>query len=227
MNQFFNKNILVTGCTGSGKTFFLNKIIKTLVEENSSTDLGLILIDPKRVEFAMYEGMSHMLSKVIYSTEEAKIVFEWTWKESLRRIRKMETINQEKDNTTNKLQTIVIVIDEFSDLICTSKNFFEEYVEKITAFSNKTGIYLIISTSRPSPEDVYTEKIRNCFLNRVCFCVGSEKDSVLMIGEKGAETLSKPRNCLIKDLSTLEIESFQVPHITYEEIEKTIEENKK
>lgn len=215
MNQFLHRNILITGSTGSGKSNFLNKIIMTLIDENSSDDLKLFLIDPKGVEFGVYEGMTHIMSGVIYKSEEAKKVLSWAMDESLRRLN-----NKQLKNT---LPEIVIIIDEFSDLICSDKDFFEDCVEKITTLSETTGIYLVISTSRPSPKDVYTNKIMNCFSNKICFRVGSEDDSLLIIGQKGAEKLSEQGSCLIKDSANSKITSFQVPFISVEQMKEKIE----
>ncbi len=215
MNQFLHKNILITGSTGSGKSNFLNKIIMTLIDENSSDDLKLVLIDPKRVEFAVYEGVAHIMSDVIHESEEAKKVLSWAMDESLRRLNNKQS--------KSALPEIVIIIDEFSDLICSDKDFFEDCIEKITAVSDTNRIYFVISTSRPSPKDVYTDKIMNCFSNRICFRVESENDSLLIIGQKGAEKLSEQGSCLIKDSANSKITSFQVPFISVEQIKEKIE----
>lgn len=204
MKQFFNNNILIAGCTGSGKSNFLHKLITSLIENNNPDDLKLFLIDPKRVEFSTYKDTAI----VIYRSEDAKNVFKQISDEFLK-------CSKDKPKT-------LIVVDEFSDLMAYDQEFFEDCIEKLTKSSNETDIYLILSTSRPSPKDVYTDKIINCFGTKVCFRVGSDQDSLLMIGEKGAEKLTEIGSCLIKDSLSQTTKKFEVPYINYEEIEKII-----
>ena len=137
MKIFLHKNILIAGRTGSGKSNFMHNLIVNLLEENSPAEVRLILIEPKRIEFAQYNGISHLLSEVIYDSIKAESALKWTWGQSLMRLK----IIQEADSASiykynkikykkNKLPEIYIIIDEFSDLMAANSKFFEEYFEK-------------------------------------------------------------------------------------------------
>ena len=233
MKKFLHKNILIAGQTGSGKSNFMHKLLGTLLEENSPNDLRLILIDPKRVEFAIYNGLAHLLAEVIYESGKATSAFRWAWGESLSRLKQIEELHiasiyeyNKNRYINNKLPEILIVIDEAADLMVFDKKFFENHIKKITALSSITGIYLIFSTSRPSPEHIITKKIRECFLDRIAFKLASEKESILVIGEKGAEKLSNLGSCLIKNLTGYKSKSFQMPYISEGEIGEIIKNAK-
>lgn len=228
MKKFLHKNILIAGRTGSGKSNFMHNLIVNLLEENSPADLRLVLIEPKRIEFAQYNGISHLLAEVIYDSDKARSALKWTWGESLRRLK----IIQEADSASiykynkikyrkNKLPEIYIIIDEFSDLMAADSKFFEEYFEKITALSKMTGVYLLVASAKVIPV-VFTKRINNCFVDRICFKTFDENDSLLLLGEKGAEKLSNPGSCLVKNLVEFKIKNKQMPCISDEEIAEKI-----
>lgn len=232
MKKFLHKNILVAGQTGSGKSNFLHKMAGALLEENSPNDLRLILIDPKRVEFGIYNGLVHLLAEVIYESDKIKSALKWTWGESMRRLKEIEKLQSATiyeynkiKYTKNKLPEIVIIVDELSDLMAYDKKFFENYIEKITALSKITGIYMILSTSKSIPA-VITKKISGCFLDRICFKTFNEEAPLLVLGEKGAEKLLNPGSCLIKNLTEFKSKSFQMPYISEEQVGDIIKNTK-
>lgn len=221
IDDLLHKNILIAGQTGSGKSNFIVKLITTFIKGSNPDDFRLILIDPKRVQLCIYDGLPHLLFKVVYESEKAKSILKWVWEESLRRINAIE-----RAQILNKLPKILIIIDEAADLMVFDKEFFEDYVKKITSLSDETGINLIFSTVRPSSEFVVTERIRECFLNRIAFKLANKDDSILIIGERGAEKIINPGSCLIKNLINQKAESFQMPFVSEDEEKRTISDVK-
>jgi len=228
MKKFLHKNILIAGRTGSGKSNFMHNLIVNLLEDNSPAEVRLILIEPKRIEFAQYNGISHLLSEVIYDSRKAESALKWTWGQSLMRLK----IIQEADSASiykynkikykkNKLPEIYIIIDEFSDLMAANSKFFEEYFERITALSKMTGVYLLVASAKVIPA-VFAKRISGCFIDRICFKTIDENDSSLLLGEKGAEKLSNPGSCLVKNLVEFKIKNQQMPHISDDEIAEKI-----
>ncbi len=231
MRKFTSKNILISGITGSGKSNFLHRMIIDLLNANSPDEVRLILIDPKRVEFSIYDNLPYLLSnQAIVDTLKAINAFKWAWAESMTRLKEIDKLrcsSIEKYNklkyTRDKFPQIYIIIDEFSDLMCYDKKFFEEYVEKITATSKLTGIYLIVSTSRPCRDDVFTKKIVECFFNRIAFRLAEERDSIYILGERGAEKLLGAGNFLFKELLESRITRQKSLATSDKELRNTIE----
>lgn len=228
MKKFLHKNILIAGRTGSGKSNFLHNLIINLLEENSPSDLRLVLIEPKRVEFAQYNGISHLLADVIYDSIKTESALKWAWGQSLMRLKIIQEAESASIYKYNKIKyrkntfpEIYIIIDEFSDLMAANSKFFEEYFEKITALSKMTGIYLLIASAKVIPV-VFTKRISGCFVDRICFKTSDENDSLLLLGEKGSEKLSNPGSCLVKNLTEFKIKNRQMTYISDEEIAEKI-----
>lgn len=230
MKKFNSKNILIAGMTGSGKSNFLHTMILDLLNENSPHDLRLILIDPKMVEFSLYDGIPHLLTDVITKTDKARNAFRWLWGESFRRLRVMEELNcssVQKYNklkyAKNKLPKLYVFVDEFSDLMADDKKFYEEYFRKITALSGLTEIYLVISTSRPDPKNVVTKNVLGCFSTRIAFRTATEKDSAVVIGKEGAEQLPEKGFFLLRELSSFEIKKLELSVVEEDELKKDLD----
>lgn len=230
MKKFKSKNILVVGSNGSGRSNFIDKLIVSFLQENNPEDLRLILIDPKKVNFAQYNGVAHLLSEVISSPEKAKSGFKWVWGESLRRLKAIEEFRLDtvyeytnsNKNFRNKFPEIVLVIEELADFMVSDKKFFENYIKRIVALSEITGIYIIAATAKPIPE-VLTKKIKGCFWDRITFRLPSEADSIFTMGEGGAEKLDKPGLCLVKDYIDSTVSKVQMPFIADDEIKEIVD----
>ena len=230
MKKLKAKNLMISGATGSGKSNFIHGLVMELLKENSPEDLRLILINPKRVELSIYKDVPHLLTDVIFDNEKARSALRWLWNESLRRLKLMEELKAssiEKYNklkfTKEKLAKIYVFIDEFSDLMCFDKKFFEEYFEKITTLSKLSEIYLVVSTSRPSPKDVITNKILSCFSTRIAFKTATEADSIATIGKGGAENLAENGIYLLRELSSFEIKKFESESVNEDELKIELE----
>lgn len=195
-------HLLIAGATGSGKSIGINGIILTLLYRNSPSDLRLILVDPKRVEFIQYNGIPHLLAPVVTEPDKTVNVLKWCVAEMERRFRlfsevgsrDIDSYNQKVRPTPSdsgsdeKLPYIVLVIDELADLMAQSANEVEGAIVRIAQMARATGIHLIVATQRPSV-DVITGLIKANIPTRVAFAVASQTDSRTIIDQSGAEKL--------------------------------------
>ena len=187
-------HLLIGGATGAGKSIFMDVLIHSLIKQNKPEDLHLILIDPKRTEFADFNGEPHLISKVITESEDAELVLKWAVEEMEERYK---TLQKAKNKTIQEYRKgnldmpyIVIVIDELADLML-SGNIKAEIENKIVRLAQKAravGIHLVIATQRPSV-DVVTGLIKANFPTRVSFMVSTSTDSRVILDDMGAEKL--------------------------------------
>lgn len=186
-------HLLVAGTTGSGKTVSLISIIISLLYQNSPDDLKFVMIDPKRVELPLFNGIPHLLTPVI--THIPKIVnsLKWALLEMDRRFdllqkhgkRDIATFNRE---TKEKMPYLVVVIDELADLMAAASSEVEACIIRLAQMARAVGIHLVIATQRPSV-DVITGLIKANITSRMAFAVGSQVDSRTILDTSGAEKL--------------------------------------
>lgn len=193
-------HLLIAGSTGSGKSVCLNCLIISLLYRASPEDLRFILIDPKRVEFTLYNNLPHLLlPKVVTEPDKAISALTWAVNEMERRyslfensqVKNLAEYNKTWEVTegeTPKLPVIVIVIDEVSDLMMQSKKDVEEKIARLAQKARAAGIHLVLATQRPSV-DVITGTIKNNFPSRIAFCLTSVADSRTILDAGGAEQL--------------------------------------
>lgn len=187
-------HLLIAGATGSGKSIGLNAIILSLLYRNSPSDLRLILVDPKRVEFSMYNNIPHLLSPVITEPDKTVNVLRWVVSEMDRRFKLFQETHRRDIDSYNsnppdgKLPYIVVVIDELADLMAQSANEVEAAIVRLAQMARATGIHLIVATQRPSV-DVITGLIKANITTRVAFAVASQIDSRTILDIGGAEKL--------------------------------------
>ncbi len=190
-------HMLVAGTTGSGKSVYNNSVIMSLLMRNRPEDLKLIMVDPKQVEFMMYEDIPHLLCPIITDPKEAKVAIEKLVDEMERRngiirkagVKKLSEYNRfAKENGYETLPYIIFVVDEFADLMLTCKGL-DELIARLAAKSRSAGIHLIICTQRPSV-DVISGTIKANIIVRVALSVSSPTDSMTVLGEGGAENLA-------------------------------------
>lgn len=220
-------HLLIAGATGSGKSVCIHSIISTFLFKNSPSTLRLILIDPKRVELARYNGIPHLLTSVITDTKKVLPVLRWAVDEMNHRYellsqyqaRDIESYNNKAvARQDNILPYIVIVIDELADLMMYYGRDLESFIIRIAQMARATGIHLIVSTQRPSVE-VITGLIKANITSRIAFQVASQVDSRTILDIGGAEKLlghgdmlflspeiSKPRRIQGAYLSEAEID---------------------
>lgn len=204
-------HLLIAGATGTGKSVALNALITSILYKATPEEVKLILIDPKRLEFALYDGVPHLLSPVIRDSRKAEIVLLDTIKKmeeryqklGFLRVRNIEQYNQrvkkilkEKKGTLTEqekeklkpLPYLVIIIDELAELMMIGAQEVEYCIARLAQLARAVGIHLVMATQRPSI-DVITGTIKNNFSSRIAFRVPSKIDSRIIIDTAGADKL--------------------------------------
>lgn len=197
-------HLLIAGTTGSGKSVGVNAMLLSILFRASPRDVRLILIDPKMVEFSIYNDIPHLLLPVVTDPQMANLALQWAVREMERRyqllsemmVRDVADYNQKVDGIRNRgiegvpehLPFIVIVIDEFADLMMVAAKEVETAVARIAQKARAVGIHLITATQRPST-DVITGLIKSNFPTRIAFMVASRIDSKVILDQMGAEAL--------------------------------------
>ena len=187
-------HLLIAGATGSGKTVCVNTILMSLLFQNTAETLRMIMVDPKRVELTMYNGIPHLLTPVITDTEKTVNALKWTISEMERRFevlsqsgnRNIDSYNSKHPN--NRLPHIVFIIDELADLMATAGNEIEAGIIRLAQMARAVGIHLIVATQRPSV-DVITGLMKANIPARIAFSVASLTDSRTILDAPGAEKL--------------------------------------
>ena len=194
-------HLLVAGSTGSGKSVCLNSLVLSLIYRTSPEDLRLIMVDPKKVEFTVFNDLPHLLMpKAITEPKKALVAFDWLIDEMERRYslfqgvyaRNIEEYNSQpevKNKQKPKLPYIVLIVDELADLVVTTgKKELEERIIRLTQKARAAGIHLILATQRPSV-DIITGSIKINLPSRIAFAVSSGFDSKTILDRPGAEKL--------------------------------------
>jgi len=191
-------HLLIAGATGSGKSVCINAIVCSLLFHNTPAELNMLMVDPKMVELVNYNGIPHLIGKVIVDVEEVVRALAWVAREMDDRyqklhklgVRNLEQYNQRIGRFKNgeKLPTLVVLIDELADMMMTAADEVERYICRLAQMGRATGIHLVIATQRPSV-DVVTGLIKANFPARVSFAVTSQIDSRVILDHPGAETL--------------------------------------
>ncbi len=192
-------HLLIAGSTGSGKSVCVNTMILSILYKRSPQEVKMILIDPKVVELKLYNDIPHLLTPVITEPKKAFQALQYCLCEMERRyalldgmgVREISSYNKrivERNIATEKLPYIVVVIDEFADLMATTGKELESTVARLAAMSRAVGIHLVLATQRPSI-DVITGLIKANIPTRIAFMVASKMDSRIIIDQVGAEKL--------------------------------------
>ncbi len=197
-------HLLVAGATNSGKSVCINTLIASLIYRCSPENVKLILIDPKKVEFSVYNGLPHMLIPPVTDPKKAAGALRWAVTEMDRRYLLLENTKGKNGSNARNITAynemrkenpqlphipfMVIVIDELADLMQTAPDDVESSLARLTQLARAAGIYLIIGTQRPSV-DVITGKIKSNVPSRIAFTVASQVDSRTILDTPGAEKL--------------------------------------
>ncbi|MBE9470596.1 MAG: DNA translocase FtsK, partial [Chloroflexi bacterium] len=191
-------HLLIAGTTGSGKSVCINAIIAALLLQNTPDDLKFLMVDPKRVELTGYNGIPHLLSKVVVEMERVTGALQWVLREMDGRYRRFSEVRATHICDYNervvpslgekRLPYLVVVVDELADLMMMAPQETERALCRIAQMSRATGIHLVIATQRPSV-DVVTGLIKANFPARIAFNVASSVDSRVILDMPGAERL--------------------------------------
>jgi S-DNA-T family DNA segregation ATPase FtsK/SpoIIIE len=192
-------HLLIAGSTGSGKSVGVNVMLLSLLYKATPSDVRLLLIDPKMLELAIYDGIAHLLAPVVTDMSDAAHALRWCVAEMERRyklmseqgVRNIDGYNEKVHSgkiAAEKLAFIVIMIDEFADLMITVGREVEDLITRITQKARAAGIHMILATQRPSV-DVITGLIKANVPTRIAFQVASRIDSRTILDAQGAEQL--------------------------------------
>jgi S-DNA-T family DNA segregation ATPase FtsK/SpoIIIE len=244
-------HMLVAGSTGAGKSVFINSVLVSLLLKKSPNQMKLILIDPKQLELALYSRLPHLIMPVITEAKTATTALLWACQEMERRysimsefgVRNIEGFNHKLKSATRpaldkiskfyefatedtyELPYIVIIIDEFADLILTQKGKeIENHICRLAAKARAAGVHLMIATQRPSV-DVITGLIKSNFPTRVSFRVTSSTDSRTILNAMGAEKLLGKGDMLYKQgVDTTRIHSAYIEELEIESLTEKLSE---
>lgn len=187
-------HVLIAGTTGSGKSVMLNAWLATLLCRTRPDEVRLILVDPKRVELALYNGIPHLLTEVIVEPSKIISALQWTVAEMENRNKQFAEVGVRNIQGYNQIEGIekkpfiVFVIDELADLMMVASKDAEELITRIAQMARATGIHLVLATQRPSV-DVITGLMKANIPTRLAFNVSSMVDSRVIIDGPGAEKL--------------------------------------
>ncbi len=186
-------HLLIAGATNSGKSVMLNSLIMSLLYSNSPDDLKLILIDPKRVEFTVYNDVPHLLTPVITETQKTVNALRWIVGEMDRRFQTLSNAGKRNiqayhEDVGDDMPYIVLVIDELADLMSVAAQEVEGAIIRLAQMARAVGIHLIVATQRPSV-NVITGLIKANITARIAFNVASAVDSRTILDVAGAEKL--------------------------------------
>ncbi|HIJ57504.1 MAG TPA: DNA translocase FtsK, partial [Deltaproteobacteria bacterium] len=220
-------HLLIAGATGSGKSVALNAMICSFLYKSTPEDVRLIIIDPKRIELAIYDGIPHLITPVVTDAKKATNALFWAVREMERRYellseKQARNINQynskiEKDDETEHLPYIVIVIDELADLMMVATRDVEVALTRLAQMARAAGIHLILATQRPSV-DVLTGIIKANFPTRLSFQVSSKTDSRTIIDANGAENLLGNGDMLFLPPGTAKLQRIHGAYISEVEL---------
>jgi S-DNA-T family DNA segregation ATPase FtsK/SpoIIIE len=195
-------HLLVAGMTGSGKSVFTSGLIADLITNYAPSQLGMVMVDPKRVELAAFRGIPHLVAQPVYAVDDAKQLLWWAVGEMNRRYEAMGAAGVRNLAAWNEkgmqpaYSPLLIVIDELANLILADKTIERPLVD-IASMGRAAGIHMILATQRPSA-DVMTGLLRANVPTRISFMVQTAVDSRIMLDETGAEKLHRPGEMLIR-----------------------------
>ena len=187
-------HLLIAGATGSGKSVCVNTILSSIIMRTSPAEVRMVLVDPKKVELAIYGEIPHLLAPVISDAKKANLVLKQIVIEMERRYtlfeesRTRNIAGYNKKHPHDKLPFLLVVIDELADLMLVAAKEVEESIQRITQMARAAGIHLILATQRPST-DVITGTIKANVPSRMSFAVSSSIDSRTILDQTGAEKL--------------------------------------
>ncbi|OIP55776.1 MAG: cell division protein FtsK [Helicobacteraceae bacterium CG2_30_36_10] len=223
-------HLLIAGTTGSGKSVGINAMILSLLYKNSPDQLRLLMIDPKMLEFSIYNDIPHLLTPVITKPKQAIVALNNMVSEMERRYELMsENRTKSIENYNEKVKKeggehfpyIVVIIDELADLMMTSGKDVEHSIARLAQMARASGIHLVVATQRPSV-DVVTGLIKANLPSRISYRVGQKVDSKIILDQQGAESLLGKGDMLFTPPGSVGLVRLHAPWSTEEEIENIV-----
>ncbi len=242
-NEIYNINLckmphlLIAGTTGSGKSMLINTMLISLFQNYSPYELQALLIDPKQVEFSIYENIPHLYNKIVTTTEETRkqltnVLIEIDRRYTILKNNNVKNIETYNNINNNKMPYLLIVIDELADLFMQDKKSklkvdmlgekrIEDLICRIAQVGRACGVHLIVATQRPS-SDIITGLIKSNIPSRIALSVATSTDSRIILDTKGAEKLQGNGDLLLKVIGNQELIRMQGAYISESEIETEI-----
>lgn len=225
-------HLLIAGSTGSGKSVCMNCIIASILMRARPDQVKLVMVDPKKVELGMYNGIPHLLCPVVTDPKKASIALQNIVAEMERRYgilekthnKNIEMYNKfcEKNSDYQKLPYIVVIIDELADLMLVAAKEVEDSILRITQMARAAGIHLIVATQRPST-DVITGVVKANIPSRISFAVSSSIDSRTILDMTGAEKLLGKGDMLFKPMGENTPIRIQGAYVSEEELQAIVD----
>lgn len=225
-------HLLVAGATGSGKSVCMNCIIASILMRTKPEEVKLVMVDPKKVELTMYNGVPHLLCPVVTDPKKASIALKNIVAEMERRYEMFETTRTKKIEQYNEycethkdyqpLPYIVVIIDELADLMLVAAKEVEDSIMRITQMARAAGIHLIVATQRPST-DVITGVVKANIPSRISFAVSSGIDSRTILDATGAEKLLGKGDMLFLPMGENTPLRIQGAFVSEEELQKIVD----
>jgi len=220
-------HLLIAGATGTGKSVGLNAMICSLLYRHRPDSLRLLMIDPKRIELSLYDGIPHLLHPVVSDPKEATRALRWAVLEMERRYQLLEELQTRNLETYNRnaeepLPYLVIIIDELADLMMVSSKEVEAAIARLAQMARAAGIHLLVATQRPSV-DVLTGLIKANFPARISFKVSSKVDSRTILDVIGAESLLGMGDMLFLPPGSSNLERIHGAFVSEKEIVRVVD----
>ena len=225
-------HVLIAGTTGSGKSVCTNSLIVSLLYKSTPDEVRFIMVDPKMVELAPYNGIPHLLIPVVTDPKKAAGALQWAVFEMMKRyktfsehgVKKLEEYNKlaKASEDLETLPSVVVVIDELADLMLVAAKEVEESICRVAQMGRAAGVHLVIATQRPSA-DVITGLMKANIPSRIAFAVASSLESRIILDTTGAEKLVGKGDMLYAPLGQGKPTRVQGCFISPEEIEQVVE----
>ncbi|MFR5846666.1 MAG: DNA translocase FtsK [Oscillospiraceae bacterium] len=224
-------HVLIAGTTGSGKSVCTNSLIVSLLYKSTPDEVRFIMVDPKMVELAPYNGIPHLLIPVVTDPKKAAGALQWAVYEMMKRYKLFSERNVKDlagynalaaaDETLKKLPSVVVVIDELADLMLVAAKEVEESICRVAQMGRAAGMHLVIATQRPSA-DVITGLMKANIPSRIAFAVASSLESRIILDTTGAEKLVGRGDMLYAPLGEGKPRRVQGCFISAEEIDRVV-----
>ena len=225
-------HVLIAGTTGSGKSVCTNSLIVSLLYKSTPEEVRFIMVDPKMVELAPYNGIPHLLIPVVTDPKKAAGALQWAVYEMMKRyklfsengVKDLDGFNAlaQRNEELKKMPTVVVVIDELADLMLVAAKEVEESICRVAQMGRAAGMHLVIATQRPS-SDVITGLMKANIPSRIAFAVASSLESRIILDTTGAEKLVGKGDMLYAPLGAGKPTRVQGCFITPEEIERVVD----
>jgi S-DNA-T family DNA segregation ATPase FtsK/SpoIIIE len=232
-------HLLIAGSTGTGKSVCINSLLMSLIMRATPAEIRLILIDPKRIELSLYNGVPHLYVPVVTEAKEAASALAWAVSEMESRLRRLQKASARNIAMYNgmvhdgkapegaeAMPYIVIVIDELADLMMVAAREVEDSICRLAQLARAAGIHLVVATQRPST-DIITGLIKTNITHRIAFMVGSSIDSRVILDQTGAERLVGLGDMLLSTPALAKAKRIQGAFVTEDEITAVVDHLKK